>query len=189
MYKLVLIMMLAAGQSFAQEKPRLATTDDGQRVILLADGTWKFAEPSSEAMTLKGFTEAQRTAFQSAVASLRKIDDGLSFGLSRREYLLRLGDAKSVIEDAANSIPAGKVRDSLLTAWAAHLKAARWWEILRDSAGLPLKSGEADEYKKELPKLKMARTDSIAREEILTACWLEASEALRPLLDFTKARP
>lgn len=183
MYKLVLIMMLAAWQSFAQEKPRLATTEDGRKVVLLADGTWKFAEPTPDTLSLNGFTEAQRMALQAAVAALRKIEDGLSFGLSRREYLLRLGDAKSVVEDAANSIPTGKVRDSLLTAWSAHLKAARWWEILRESTGLPMKPGEADDYKKELPKLKLARMDSITREEILTACWLEASEALRPLLD------
>lgn len=142
-------------------------------------------EPSAKT-SLDGYSEKQRAALKDAVSALRRLGDAISFGVTFRDYAKRLSEAKSVIEDAESALPDNSIGKDMLAVWKCHIKAFGWWDTLRILDGIPLKSGEVEELLKELPKLKTARSTAATREEILTACWVEAAEKLKPLIDLVK---
>lgn len=190
MAKLIIILLitgLCALPQSGRQKSQIATTESGRKVILLSDGSWKYADTlEAPAEIPANYTEKQRAAFGAAVLTLRKLGDGISFGINYRDYARQLGEAKSVLEDAESVLPDDSLRASLLAVWKCHIKAFGWWDTLRTLDGIPLKPGELDDLKKELPYLKPARTDAATREEILSASWIEAAEKLKPLVDLVK---
>lgn len=187
MEKLIITLLIAGLCALPQSgrlKPQTATTESGRRVALNSDGTWKYLDPEPAAsVSLDGYSEKQQTALNDAVQAIRKLNDAVSFGLTFRDYAKKLAETKSTIEDATAALPDDSIRQRLLAVWKCHTKAFGWWNTLRTTDGIPLKTADMDDLLKELPRLKTARPDAATREEILLACWIEAADLLKPLLD------
>jgi soluble cytochrome b562 len=140
---------------------------------------------SKPALTTDGYSEKQLAALSAATLELRKLNDAVTFGLTLTRYREKMGEAKTVIDDAQAILPKGAVLDALKASWELHQEAVGWWDLMKRPTGLRFNAADIESLKKRHPNMKTDKLPWITREEMLTACWLEAKDRLDPLIKLT----
>jgi hypothetical protein len=114
--------------------------------------------------------------------ALRKLGDGISFGITYSQYQTKMGEVKTLIDNAELLLPEGKPKQSIKDAWALYLEASLTWQTMRELSSVRLNPEAMEKTRKLHPNLKTANPNFVTREEILSACWSEAEDKIKPLV-------